>query len=205
MDRTPRNDASTPCWRSSPPPPDPGWPASVDPLVNIIVDQTTLEHHLATLAGADVAPLDPATVDERRCETTQRSSDRPGRHARRCRSPVTSAGSCSTPPGSSSISGRRAHGCSPAAPAKRCGLADRWCMWPGCDLRSGRCQTDHTTPWARDGPTRPRQRRTSLPTPQPLETTRLPNRARPSGHWHTYRPDGTEIGNLNPPATNTAA
>ena len=42
----------------------------IDPLVNIIVDQTTLEHHLARLAGADVEPLDPATVDERRCETS---------------------------------------------------------------------------------------------------------------------------------------
>ena len=41
-----------------------------DPLVNIIVDQTTLEHHLARLAGADPEPFDPATVDERRCETS---------------------------------------------------------------------------------------------------------------------------------------
>ena len=35
----------------------------------MIVDQTTLEHHLAKLCGVDVDPLDPATVDDRRCET----------------------------------------------------------------------------------------------------------------------------------------
>jgi hypothetical protein len=26
-------------------------------------------------------------------------------------------------------------------------LGDRWCLWPGCDQRSGRCQADHTQPW----------------------------------------------------------
>ncbi len=33
----------------------------LDPLVNVIVDQTTFEHHLARLCGVEVDPLDPAT------------------------------------------------------------------------------------------------------------------------------------------------
>ena len=52
-----------------------------DPLVNIIVDQTTLEHHLNRLAGIDIEPLDPATVDDRRC--VHRPPTRPQRRARR--------------------------------------------------------------------------------------------------------------------------
>ncbi|MGZ4807303.1 MAG: hypothetical protein ACXV5U_13070 [Ilumatobacteraceae bacterium] len=46
-------------------------------MVNIIVDQATFEHHLATLAGAPVEPLDPATMNHRRCETPPDTNSTP--------------------------------------------------------------------------------------------------------------------------------
>ena len=63
------NDASTPCWRCSPPPQPPASSAVIEPLVNIVVDQTHLRTPPRPLSGVDVEPLDPTTVDERRCET----------------------------------------------------------------------------------------------------------------------------------------
>jgi Domain of unknown function (DUF222) len=47
-----------------------GVAGEFDPLVNVVVDHVTFEHHLAKLLGGDPEPLDPATVDRRRCETT---------------------------------------------------------------------------------------------------------------------------------------
>ncbi len=78
-------------------------------------------------------------------------------------------------------------------------LGDRWCMWPGCGLRSGRCQTDHSTPWADQGPTTPDNGaaacgRHNRRKQRGYRTTRDNN-----GHSHTYRPDGTEIGYLTAP------
>jgi Domain of unknown function (DUF222) len=178
-----------------------GTAGACDPLVNIIVDQTTLEHHLTRLAGATTAPLDPATVDDRRCETTAGVPVDPvdmlaaalTGHVRRV--VMDSAGVVID-------LGRRSRlftGGSRDAVL----LGDRWCLWPGCDNRSGRCQTDHTTPWARDGPTRPGNggpacgRHNLWKQRHGYITTRDP-----TGQWHTYRPDGTEITPLN--ATNRA-
>jgi Domain of unknown function (DUF222) len=179
-----------------------GVAGRVDPLVNIIVDQTTLEHHLARLAGADPEPIDPATVDERRCETASGHQLDPNDtlaaaltgHVRRV--VFDTAGVVID-------LGRRTRlftGGSRDAVM----LADRWCLWPGYDLRSGRCQTDHTQPWAAgSGPTSPNNggpacaRHNRWKQQHGFRTWRDP-----TGHWHICRPDGTEIGPLtNPTAT----
>jgi hypothetical protein len=82
-----------------------GTPASLytagvsDPLVNVVVDQVTFEHHLAVLAGVNIPPLDPQSVERR--------------------SPDMFVESCSTQPGWSSISAAD-HDCSPVAPATPC-------------------------------------------------------------------------------------
>ena len=83
-------------------------------------------------------------------------------------------------------------------------LGDRWCLWPGCDLRTGRCQTDHTTPWATgNGPTSPNNAGPACGRHNRWKQHRYTTQRDPTGHWHTYRPDGTEIGRLttNPTAT----
>src|SRR5690606_7607712 len=73
-------------------------------------------------------------------------------------------------------------------------LQSRRCVWPGCHLPAGRCQTDHTQPWQHHGPTTP-----TNASPLCARHNRWKNHGYhvwrdPHGHWHTYRPNGTELG-----------
>ena len=166
-----------------------------DPLVNIIVDQATLEHHLAQLAGTDPAPLDPTTVDQRRCETSSGHQLDPNDmlaaalcgHVRRV--VYDTAGVVID-------LGRRSRLFTGNA-RDAVMLGDRWCLWPGCDLRTGRCQTDHTTPWATgNGTTSPNNGGPACARHNRWKQHGYTTVRDPTGHWHTHRPDGTEIGNL---------
>jgi Domain of unknown function (DUF222) len=174
-----------------------------DPLVNIIVDQQTLEHHLNRLAGVDVEPLDPATVDDRRCETSTGHQVDPDDMlaATLCgyvrRVVLDTAGVVID-------LGRRSRLFTGGA-RDAVLLGDRWCLWPGCDLRSGRCQTDHTQPWARNGPTNPHNGGNACPRHNRWKQRGYRTWRDPTGQWHTYRPDGTEIGQLNAPNPDPAA
>ena len=167
----------------------------VDPLVNVIVDQTTFEHHLAKLCGVDVDPLDPKTVDERRCETSTGQQIDPADmlaaaltgHVRRV--VLDSAGVVID-------LGRRSRLFTGGA-RDAVLLGDRRCLWPGCDLRSGRCQTDHTQPWATNGATRPDNAGPACARHNRWKQRGYRTWRDPGGHWHTYRPDGTEIGGLD--------
>jgi Domain of unknown function (DUF222) len=165
-----------------------------DPLVNIIVDQATVEHHLATLAGTNVEPIDPITVDDRRCETSTGHQIDPA--------DMLAAALCGRvrrvvldTAGVVIDLGRRARLFTGGA-RDAVLLGDRWCMWPGCDLRSGRCQTDHTTPWANDGPTSPDNGGPACGRHNRWKQRGFTTLRDENGHWHTYRPDGTEIGRL---------
>lgn len=68
------------------------------------------------------------------------------------------------------------------------------CIYPGCRVRLGNCQADHLDEWHRNrGPTRPENS-------GPLCGAHNRHKSRgyrvwrdPSGRWHTYRPDGSEI------------
>jgi hypothetical protein len=164
-------------------------------LVNIVADQATVEYHLAKMSGADPVPLDPATVDQRRCETAGGYQIDPGDmlaavltgHVRR----IVFDGA-----GVVINLGRRSRLFTGGA-RDAVLLGDRWCMWPGCDLRSGRCQTDHITCWAHDGPTRPLNGGAACGTHNRWKQHGYQTRRDSNGHWHTYRPDGTEIGCRN--------
>ena len=173
-----------------------------DPLVNIIADQATIDYHLARLAGHDPAPLDPATVDRRRCETSHGYQIDPddllaGALTGQVRRVMLDSA------GVVIDLGRRSRLFTGGA-RDAVLVGDRWCIWPGCDLRSGRCQTDHTQPWNARGPTRPDNgspacaRHNRWKHQHGYQTRRDPN-----GHWHTTRPDGTEIGrpDAEPPPT----
>jgi hypothetical protein len=167
-----------------------------DPLVNLVVDQTTLEHHLTKLLGGDPEPLDPATVDQRRCETVNGMPIDPADmlaavfigHVRRV---VFDAA------GVVIDLGRRSRLFTGGA-RDAVLLGDRWCLWPGCDLRSGRCEIDHTTPWAANGPTRPDNGGIACSRHNRWKQHGYRTWRDPTGQWHTTRPDGTEIGCLNP-------
>ena len=171
-----------------------GAVGTFEALANIVVDEITLEHHLAKLAGGHPEPLAPTTVDDRRCETATGHQLDPGDmlaavlcgHVRRV--VLDTAGVVID-------MGRRSRLFTGAA-RDAVLLGDRWCTWPGCDLRSGRCQTDHTQPWAASGPTRPDNGGPACARHNRWKQRGYRTWRDPDGHWHTYRPDGTEIGNL---------
>jgi hypothetical protein len=68
------------------------------------------------------------------------------------------------------------------------------CYHPGCRTKTRRCQIDHRTEWHRGGTTDP-----DNGAPGCGRHNRLKHHHRYTvhrdhhGHWHTYRPDGTEI------------
>jgi hypothetical protein len=175
-----------------------------DPLVNLVVDQTTFEHHLARLAGSDIAPIDPTTVDRLRCETSSGVQVDPEQmiaaafigHVRRV--VFDTAGVVID-------LGRRSRLFTGGA-RDAVLLGGRHCVWPGCNRSSGRCQTDHTEAWAaRAGPTSPVNgapmcRHHNLQ----KERCRYRTWRDPDGRWHTYRPDGTEIGTADTPEHDNA-
>lgn len=174
-----------------------------DPLVNVIVDQATFEHHLAKLAGANVEPLDPATVDQRRCETSSGHMLDPADmvaaalcgHVRRV---VLDAA------GVVIDLGRRSRLFTGGA-RDAVLLGDRWCMWPGCDLRSGRCQTDHTKPWASGGPTSSRNGGPACSRHNRFKQRGYTTVRDDHGCWHVFRPDGSEIGRPDAASDESAA
>ena len=171
-----------------------GAAGTIDPLVNILIDQVSFEHHLAKMAGADVEPLDPSEVDQRRCETSTGHQLDPTDiiaaalvgHVRRV--VLDSAGVVID-------MGRRSRLFTRAA-RDAVLLGHRWCIWPGCGLRSGRCQTDHTTAWTHHGPTRPDNGAPACARHNRWKQRGYQTWRDAEGHWHTYRPDGTEIGQL---------
>ena len=67
-----------------------------DPVVNVIVDLDTFEQHLRSELGGALPSIDPATISNRRCETTDGIAVDP-RMSWHWRWSAKSVGSCSTP------------------------------------------------------------------------------------------------------------
>ena len=68
------------------------------------------------------------------------------------------------------------------------------CIHPGCRVRSRRCQVDHTVEWHSGGETDPGNGANGCGRHNRLKHQRRYTVHRDRyGHWHTYRPDGTEI------------
>src|SRR5690606_23035026 len=65
------------------------------------------------------------------------------------------------------------------------------CLWPGCGRR--RCQVDHTTEWQHGGPTDLANADWLCLRHNVLKSRGYTTWRDPAGHWHTFRPDGTEI------------
>jgi hypothetical protein len=73
-------------------------------------------------------------------------------------------------------------------------FGSRRCTWCGCNVPGSVCQADHVLPWSNAGPTS-----ASNGGPQCGHHNRWKSRGYRThrdehGHWHHYRPDGTEIG-----------
>ncbi len=165
-----------------------------EPVVNIVVDQVTFESHLARRRLIPwPADLPDISVVDRRCETTGGILLDPddviaaamAGHVRRV--VFDSAGVVID-------MGRRRRLFAGAA-REAVLLQSGRCIWPGCCLPSGRCQADHSEEWvAHDGATRPGNGSPLCGRHNRWKNRGFRTRRDDNGHWHTYRPDGTEIG-----------
>ena len=73
-------------------------------------------------------------------------------------------------------------------------MHSRWCVCPGCHVPAAQCEADHVLPWANAGPTNTRNGGPLCGHHNRWKATGYRTWRDPDGHWHHYRPDGTEIG-----------
>jgi len=73
-------------------------------------------------------------------------------------------------------------------------MAARWCVWAGCHRPASECEADHTLPWAHAGPTSSGNGAPMCGHHNRWKSKGYRTWRDPDGHWHHYRPDGTEIG-----------
>lgn len=166
--------------------------STVDPLVSIVVDDDTAARVLRMLAGESVESMSPLRFHEHRCETVDGvplSLEAVGSAmlAGRLRRVLVA------PDGLVLDMGRSRRLFSGAA-REAVMLMDMRCLWPGCEARTGWCHTDHTIEWAHGGPTAPWNGGRACAHHNLFKTRhRYTTRRDTNGHWHVYRPDGTEI------------
>ena len=161
------------------------------PTVNIVVDQQTFEEHLAGMFTEQ--PPSFATVDplRRRCETSNGTLLHPDDvlaaamvgHVRRV--VFDSAGTVID-------LGRRSRLFTGAAREAVMLQAIR-CLWPGCEIPAGRCEADHLNPWASNGPSAPDNGVPACKRHNRIKNRGFTTRRDPTGNWHVYRPDGSEL------------
>ena len=72
-------------------------------------------------------------------------------------------------------------------------LQSNECFWPGCHVRVDRCQIDHTRSHSTGGRTNPGNGAPACGRHNRLKQNNYRVWRDPAGHWHTHRPDGTEI------------
>ena len=75
-------------------------------------------------------------------------------------------------------------------------LANTECYWPGCHVPVTDCQIDHLIPWADHsggGSTNPGNGGPACGRHNRYKQHGYTVHRDPTGHWHTHRPDGTEI------------
>ena len=166
--------------------------ASPDPLVNVVVDDDTAARLMRLVAGEDTTPRSPLLFAEHRCETVDGVplSDEAmiglmlvGRLRRVLLAPdgvVIDLG--------------RSRRLFTGGAREAALLADPRCFWPGCERRTGHCETDHLLEWARGGHTSPRNAGRACRHHNLFRTSHgYTARRDHHGHWHITRPDGTHI------------
>jgi hypothetical protein len=74
-------------------------------------------------------------------------------------------------------------------------LAATECYWPGCHVPATDCQIDHLIPWTDrgGGSTNPGYGAPACGRHNRYKQRGYRVHRDPTGHWHTVRPDGTEI------------
>ena len=74
-------------------------------------------------------------------------------------------------------------------------LSQTTCYWPGCHVPVTDCQADHLEGFnsRTRGPTNPHNGGPACPKHNRLKERGFTVHRNADGHWHIYRPDGTEI------------
>ncbi|MCU1357919.1 MAG: hypothetical protein JWM89_3337, partial [Acidimicrobiales bacterium] len=182
-------------------------------VTTIVIDHHTFERAVARLLGMDPddalfgpRPIDTdaryrcSTLDGHPIEPTEAAAHALIGHIRRA---VIGADSVIIDLGRSQ---RLFTG--PAALAVR--LGNTHCYWPGCTVPVTNCQIDHLLPWANPpgpdgggggggggsgggGETNPHNGGPACGRHNRYKQHGYTVHRDPDGHWHTYRPDGTEI------------
>lgn len=170
-----------------------------DPVVNVVVDQATFETALVATADgstlADAAERDDVTAPGpdprvRACNTADGALIDPYET-------VTAAliGTVRqvvvAPNGTVIQLGRRRRTFTGSARIAAW-LQGHRCLWPGCG--NHHCQIDHSTEWHQQGLTDPANAGPLCPHHNRWKHRGFETRRDPTGTWHTYRPDGTEVG-----------
>jgi hypothetical protein len=171
--------------------PDAG--TSAEPVVDIVVDQTTFEAALTGMAaGRSLDNVMPPTPDPHvaRCSTIHGVPLDPldavaAALIGRVRRVVYGSKSCTIDLGTTS---RLFRGAARLAVWLQDGTR---CRWPGCGHHH--TEIDHADPWSRHGPTRPENGCPLCARHNRWKTRGYRTWRDPNGHWHTYRPDDTEI------------
>ncbi|MEZ5256006.1 MAG: HNH endonuclease [Ilumatobacteraceae bacterium] len=73
-------------------------------------------------------------------------------------------------------------------------LQNQTCVFAGCTTKSMYGQGDHTMEHSKGGATNPANGDILCPHHNRFKNRGFRVARGPDGHWHTYRPDGTEIG-----------
>ncbi|MDO8363663.1 MAG: DUF222 domain-containing protein [Actinomycetota bacterium] len=172
--------------------------------VNLVVGYDTFQHHLQKALGGDPAPLDP-NDPLHRCETGDGVPVDPydmlvaaaTGHVRRV--VLDSAGVVVD------LGRRQRLFTGPLRDAVL--LQHRWCTWTGCSRPASQCEADHLLPWGTAGPSATTNGGPMCGYHNRWKATNYRTWRDPNGHWHHYRPDGTEIGwrAAQPPAHTTAS
>ncbi len=170
----------------------------IDPLVNIRVDLATAEYWLRRAAGEDVPAPSASEVLDRECETVDgtpvpAASMLAGLLVGRLRAFLTDGRGVVTQLGRRS---RLFRGSARDAAI----LGDRACFWVGCQVPTGRCQTDHSIPYSTDGPTDPTNAGRGCGHHNRWKHRGYRTVRRNDGSWDIYRPDGTRLGEHIRPA-----
>jgi len=159
--------------------------------INLTVGLPAFEHHLAKAMGTHPAPLDPNDPFSR-CETNDGTPVDPFDmlaaatigHVRRV--VLDSSGVV--------VNMGRKQRLFSGALRDAVRMQSKWCTWVGCDRPGKHCEADHLLPWANAGPTDSRNGGPLCGYHNRWKATGYTTWRDPQGHWHHYRPDGTEIG-----------
>jgi hypothetical protein len=164
-----------------------GSACGVEFVHNVVWNDVTFEEMLRRLGGEHPQPLDPAdvvcrTVDGVPLEPMEAAANALVTKTRRV---VTDAAGVAIDLGRA----RRFTGGARLAVQ----LSEQHCPWPGCSVPTSRCEIDHSVDHADGGRTNPGNGGPFCGKHNRHKQKGFAVWRDPTGEWHVYRPDGTEI------------